>query len=105
MKIDADLLERFGIDQETFDRLRKTSPHFRAYTMEEYRLLDPDDLWMQQCEDQSKRHPDRWITNGFCHVHKPVLDDEPIRAFATLADYRRWCEEELPEYLGFRRVG
>lgn len=104
MKIDADLLERFGIDQETFDHLRKTSPHVRAYTREEYRSLDPDGLWAQQCRDQRDRSPGSWITNGFCHVHKPGLDDEPFRAFSTLADYREWCDEALPDYLGFRRV-
>ena len=33
------------------------------------------------------------IKYGFCHVHKPVLDDPPDRAFATMKDYRRWCDE------------
>jgi hypothetical protein len=36
-------------------------------------------------------------------VHKPVLDDVPFRAFATMAEYRAWCERELPDYLGYRR--
>lgn len=92
------------MDQETFDRLRLTSPHVRAYTREEYRLLDPDSLWAEQCRDQLGRPPESWITNGFCHVDKPGLDDLPFRTFATLTDYRRWCDAELPEYLGFRRV-
>ena len=43
------------------------------------------------------------IKYGFCHVYKPVLDDEPWRAFATMAEYRTWCEQALPEYLGYRR--
>jgi hypothetical protein len=43
------------------------------------------------------------IKYGFCHVHKPVLDDEPCRSFATMAEYRAWCEQELPAYLGYGR--
>jgi hypothetical protein len=43
------------------------------------------------------------IKYGFCHVHKPVLDDEPCRSFATMAEYRDWCERELPAYLGYGR--
>jgi len=30
-----------------------------------------------------------------------VLDDAPFRAFDTTADYRRWCEENLPDWLGY----
>ena len=28
----------------------------------------------------------------------------PFRAFATMADYRRWCEENLPDWLGYGRI-
>jgi len=41
---------------------------------------------------------------AFIRTYKPVLDDEPFRAFDTTADYRRWCEENLPEWLGYGRV-
>ena len=41
---------------------------------------------------------------AFIHTYKPVLDDEPFRAFDTTADYRRWCEENLPDWLGYGRV-
>ena len=41
---------------------------------------------------------------SYIHTYKPVLDDEPFRAFATTADYRRWCEEKLPDWLGYGRV-
>jgi hypothetical protein len=43
------------------------------------------------------------IKYGFCHVHKPVLDDVPYRSFATMAEYRAWCEANLPAYLGYGR--
>jgi hypothetical protein len=35
---------------------------------------------------------------------KPVLDDARFRAFETLDDYRRWCETNLPRFLGYHRV-
>jgi hypothetical protein len=41
---------------------------------------------------------------AFIHTYKPVLDDAPFRAFETTADYRRWCEENLPDWLGYERV-
>jgi len=33
-----------------------------------------------------------------------VLDDAPFRAFDTMEDYRRWCEENLPDWLGYARL-
>ncbi len=39
---------------------------------------------------------------GFCHVHKPVLDDAPLRTFAKRAEYRAWCDKALPACLGFK---
>lgn len=41
---------------------------------------------------------------AFIHTYKPVLDDAPFRAFDTMEAYRRWCEEELPDWLGYGRV-
>lgn len=43
------------------------------------------------------------IKYGFCHVHKPVLDDVACRSFATMAEYRAWCENNLPAFLGYAR--
>lgn len=40
----------------------------------------------------------------YAFIYKPVLDDAPFRAFDTTADYRRWCEENLPDWLGYGRV-
>ena len=41
----------------------------------------------------------------FRHTYKPVLDDEPFRAFDTMADYRAWCEANVPWWLGYSRNG
>ncbi len=43
----------------------------------------------------------RASSTGFCHVYKPVLDDAPFRAFATMKAYREWCARDLPHYLGY----
>jgi len=32
-----------------------------------------------------------------------VLDDAPFRAFDTMAEYREWCERNLPAWLGYGR--
>ena len=41
---------------------------------------------------------------AFIHTYKPVLDDASFRAFETMEDYRRWCESQLPDWLGYGRV-
>jgi len=41
---------------------------------------------------------------AFLRTYKPVLDDAPFRAFETMEEYRRWCEENLPDWLGYGRV-
>ncbi len=44
------------------------------------------------------------IKYGFCRTYKPVLDDTPWRSFTSMAEYRAWCEANLPEYLGYKRA-
>ncbi len=41
---------------------------------------------------------------AFIKTYKPVLDDVSFRAFDTMADYRKWCQENLPGWLGYGRV-
>jgi len=41
---------------------------------------------------------------AFIKTYKPVMDDAKYRSWDTMADYRRWCEENLPEWLGYGRV-
>lgn len=61
-----------------------------------------DAAWREQCRHQLDRDVMTRIKYGFSHVHKPVLDDAPVRAFTTMAEYRRWCDLALPAYLGYR---
>jgi len=35
---------------------------------------------------------------------KPVLDDATYRSWDTTAEYRQWCEENLPDWLGYGRA-
>lgn len=47
--------------------------------------------------------PLRW-RYAFIHTYKPVLDDASFRSFDSMEDYRRWCEQNLPDWLGYARV-
>lgn len=58
----------------------------------------------EQCRRQLRRSLEDRIKYGFCQLYKPVLDDEPHRAFESMAEYRAWCDENLPAYLGFRQA-
>ena len=39
----------------------------------------------------------------YAHVktYRPVMDDADFRSFDTMADYRKWCNENLPKWLGY----
>jgi len=60
--------------------------------------------WMAEFEAAARRPLETRFRYAFIHTHKPVMDDAPFRAFDTTADYRRWCEENLPDWLGYGRV-
>jgi hypothetical protein len=60
--------------------------------------------WLAEFEAASRRPLETRFRYAFIHTYKPVLDDAPFRAFETTADYRRWCEENLPDWLGYGRV-
>lgn len=59
------------------------------------------DDFRRQCERNLKRGVEERMRYGFCYVYKPVLDDASWRSFNSTADYRKWCRENLPEYLGY----
>jgi len=44
------------------------------------------------------------IRNSFIHTHKPILDDATYRSFQTMEEYRLWCKNNLPDWLGYGRV-
>ena len=45
----------------------------------------------------------RW-RYAFVRTYKPVLDDAEYRSFDTMEEYRQWCEQHLPDWLGYGRV-
>jgi hypothetical protein len=68
---------------------------------------EPDGIppeWLAEFEAAARRTLEQRVRYGFIKTYRPVLDDAPYRAFDTMEDYRRWCEESLPDWLGFGRV-
>lgn len=60
--------------------------------------------WLEQFEAAARRSLPVRFKYAFIRTYKPVLDDAPYRAFQSMADYRRWCEENLPDWLGYGRI-
>jgi hypothetical protein len=54
-----------------------------------------------QCERNIRRSVDERMRYGFNYVYKPVLDDAQWRSFNSMEEYRQWCRENLPKYLGY----
>ena len=65
--------------------------------------MNTDDLadFREQCERNLQRSVAEHMRYGFNYVYKPVLDDAEWRSFDSTAEYRRWCAENLPAYLGY----
>ena len=60
--------------------------------------------WLEEFEAAARRSLRERFRYAFIKTYKPVLDDATYRSFDTTADYRRWCEENLPDWLGYGRV-
>jgi hypothetical protein len=60
--------------------------------------------WLADFEAAARRPLSQRMRYAFIKTYRPVLDDASYRSFATMADYRRWCEEALPDWLGYGRV-
>ena len=63
--------------------------------------IDPE--WIAEFEAALKRPLALRWRYSFIKTYRPVLDDAKYRSFDTMESYRRWCEENLPEWLGFSR--
>jgi hypothetical protein len=66
------------------------------------RAIDPDLL--AEFEAAAKRPLALRMKYAFIKTYKPVMDDASFRSFNTTAEYRKWCEENLPDWLGYGRV-
>lgn len=70
------------------------------------RSVARDDLraWHEDFEAAARRPLAVRLRYAFIRTYKPILDDADYRAFATTADYRAWCEANLPSWLGYGRA-
>ncbi len=60
--------------------------------------------WLEEFEAAARRPLETRLRYAFIKTYKPVLDDATFRSFNSMEDYRRWCEENLPRWLGYARV-
>jgi hypothetical protein len=60
--------------------------------------------WREEFEAAARRPLAQRMRYAFIHTYKPVLDDAPFRAWESTAQYRSWCERNLPDWLGYGRV-
>jgi hypothetical protein len=65
-------------------------------------VAEPNRNW-KEFEAMAKRPLSQRIRYGFIKTYRPVLDDAPYRSFETMQEYRDWCQENRPEWLGFGR--
>ena len=61
---------------------------------------DTKELW-KEFDAAWERGIETRCKYSFIKTHKPVIDDAPFRAWKTTADYRRWCDENVPSWLGY----
>ncbi len=59
--------------------------------------------WEADFEAADRRSLQTRFRYAFIRTYKPVLDDAEYRSFESMADYRKWCEEHLPSWLGYGR--
>ncbi len=59
--------------------------------------------WEAEFEAAARRPLRTRFKYAFIRTYKPVMDDAPYRSFDTTAEYRKWCEENLPSWLGYGR--
>ncbi len=60
--------------------------------------------WREEFEAAALRPLAQRMRYAFIRTYKPVLDDAPFRSWDTTAEYRDWCERNLPDWLGYGRV-
>ena len=68
-------------------------------TVEPVRQLTPE--LRAEFEANAKRPLQTRMRYAFIRTYKPLLDDVHYRSFDSMADYRRWCNENLPDWLGY----
>jgi hypothetical protein len=76
------------------------APYRTTATKEFYPLQTPEDQGWEEFRDQCRRQMERplalRIKYGFGRPIKRASNVQCVRAFKTMADYRAWCEANLP---------
>jgi hypothetical protein len=57
--------------------------------------------WLAEFEAAARRPLRQRFRYAFVRTHKPVLDDARFRSFESTEAYRKWCDENLPDWLGY----
>jgi hypothetical protein len=57
--------------------------------------------WLAEFEAAARRPLRERFKYAFIKTYKPVMDDAPSRAWNTTAEYRQWCQDNLPAWLGY----
>ena len=60
--------------------------------------------WIADFEAAASRSLEQRMRFAFIRTYKPILDDADYRSFDTMEEYRNWCEEHLPSWLGYGRT-
>jgi len=60
-----------------------------------------NELWEAEFKAAMQRPLDVRFRYSFIRTYKPVLDDVTYRSFERMADYRQWCQTQLPSWLGY----
>ena len=60
--------------------------------------------WLEKFEAAARRPLAQRFRYAFINTFKPALDDAAYRFFDFMDEYRRWCEENLPSWLGYGHV-
>ena len=67
-------------------------------------VFDERASWQEEFEAAARRPLATRLKYAFIKTYKPVLDDADYRVFNTMQEYRDWCEQNLPSWLGYQRV-
>ncbi len=60
--------------------------------------------WREEFEAAARRPLALRMRYAFIKTYKPVLDDARFRAWDSTAEYRDWCERNLPPWLGYGQL-
>jgi hypothetical protein len=60
--------------------------------------------WEEEFAAAARRPLPVRLRYAFVRTYKPILDDASYRSFEHMDDYRRWCETQLPSWLGYGRI-